>query len=97
MLFLCASAPESKHRAHTLLLQGQRRVRGAATLDAFISSPASLPFMNDFDSRDVFSQQPDQPSAWQMAEITSNEEFEGSQKKCGPNTRPCGVESRPHI
>lgn len=81
MLFLRASAPESKHQAHTLLLQRRRRVRGAATLDAFISSPASPPFMNDCYSRGVFSQEPDQPSAWQMAEITSNEECEGSQKK----------------
>lgn len=96
MLFLRASTPESKHQTHTLLLQRRRRVRGAATLDAFISSPASPPFMNDFDSRDVFSQQPDQPSAQPTAEITSNEECEGSQKRCGPNTRPCGAESRSH-
>lgn len=49
-------------------------VRGSATLEAFISSPTSPPFMNDFDSLDVFSRHLEQPSAWQMMEITSNEE-----------------------
>lgn len=36
--------------------------------------------MNDFDSLDRFSQHLDQPSAWQIVEITSTEEVWESKK-----------------